>query len=380
MGWRHRWFAVAVALSGGGCALIAGYDFGKYGETGGAAAGGGPAGSVGSTSGPSSGSSGTSTTTVGASSSGGTSSHASSSSTGSASSSSGVIVLRDKLLDPEAIAVDTQLVYFTTNHPPTGPSTAQWVTKDGSVFKAPIANVLGAPAVAAGNSLGYAATWLSATSGTITSYNTTTTTALGTVMDSTTGVAAWGATVFFTTTGSKPWKIPPGAMPTDFTSWAEIAAGPIAADSGGVYWVTTVGHMVACDLGGTAPAQLTITSGAVYAIATDPHNVYWTSSDGGVYQTPKGVPAMSPVVLIQPSSNPTYGIAVNQSDGTVYYAQGSTVWRLPFPYGSPPVNITPWLALINPRGVAFDNANVFVADKGTSNAMAPDGRILKLPP
>ena len=31
-GWA--WAAVA-ALSGGGCALIAGYDFGKYGETGG---------------------------------------------------------------------------------------------------------------------------------------------------------------------------------------------------------------------------------------------------------------------------------------------------------------------------------------------------------
>jgi hypothetical protein len=287
-----------------------------------------------------------------------------------------VVVLLDKLIAPEAVAVDTNWVYFTTNNPPTGPSTAGLVSKDGTASKTVVSSVLGAPAVAAGNGLGYAATWISATQGNISTYNFNSIPSTTSVADSTMGVTVWAATVFFTTTGSKVWKIPPGGAATNFTTWPEIALGPITADNVGVYWVTVNLSMMQADPGGANPVQLCLATAAVNGIATDMSYLYWTDQNGGVYQTNKKQ-AGTPAKLASPNNTAAYGIAVSPSDSTVYFAQGSEVKRIKFPW-----NTTTTVAsmLVNPRGVAFDGANVFVAERGTGSGTNPDGRILKLPP
>jgi hypothetical protein len=411
MSTRRGWvFAAMAALSGGGCAVIAGYDFGKYSETGGTGGVGGQAASstgstsVSSSSGPtsssSSGPTGSSSSTsassnsgmAASSSSGSSGKTTSSSSTGSSSTSTGfsssssgtveVVALESQLLGPEAIAVDTQNVYFTTNNAAPVSSTVGWVAKSGATSCTSLPAVTGAPAIVVGDSGSgaYAATWDSATAGTVYSVSSATVKVVGTVADSTLGVAAWGATVFFTTTGSKVWTIPSGGAPANFTSSPDIASGPIAADSLGVYWTTATGQMLAADLGGAKAITLcTLPDPMVYAVATDEFSVYWTDQAGGVYQASKTAAGTPTPLNTSGAGTPAYGIAVDPSnDGTVYFAQGAQVLRVTSPYGHPPNVIV--TGLVNPRGVAFDGTSVYVAEKGTSNPASPDGRILMVPP
>ncbi len=411
MGTRRGWtFAAMAALSSGGCAILAGYDFGKYGEAGGA--GGGGAGGHAASSGPSSpssssgraaggasassashasatvGSSTSGVTTSASSASGVTSSASSSAGATSAASSSGGggscpgTVLRAGLLDPEAIAVDTQYVYYTTNDSPGGPSTAAFVSKDGMVSGTPLIGLLGAPSIAAANSLAYAVTWVDDSfMQPVTTVNTfggtTGPKVIGTLTGAAPlGVTVWGATVFFTAVGTNVWIIPPGGMPVNFqTASTELPSGPIVADATGVYWPTTAGHMIASDLGGAKAISIGAVPDAVNAVATDASSVYWTDQSGGVYQLAKaggGTPmSINPLAMMVPAR----GIAVDPSDSTVYFAQGTQVLRLQFPFGKDPVAVV--TGLVDARGVAFDGSFVYVADRGTGSAASPDGRILK---
>src|SRR5262249_11770243 len=79
-----------------------------------------------------------------------------SSSSGS-SNSGGIVVLVDKLLGPEAIALDTTTVYYTTNNPstsPNGQSSLESVTKDGSQRTFLMGAAGTAPALAENNGSG----------------------------------------------------------------------------------------------------------------------------------------------------------------------------------------------------------------------------------
>jgi hypothetical protein len=322
-------------------------------------------------------SSGTTTTTASSSgmtsSSGTTTTTASSSGTGGAG---GVIVLEDGLLGPDAIAVDTEYVYFTTNNPPSGPSTAGFVSKDGMQHGTPVTGVLGAPAIASPGSGAYAATWAGTSQGTLYTFSGgTAATVVGTVMDTTLGVAVWGATVYFTTTGSKAWMIPPGGMPVVLSSAAGIASGPIVADSTGVYWPTTTDHMVSAGLTGGNPTQLCTVAASVNAVTTDSSFVYWTDQSGGVYRVSKNSDAGTPETLNGGNGTPAYGIAVDNA-GDVYFAQGSQVLRIVFPFGAPPTVLAGGLS--HPRGVALDGTFVYVAEQGTPSTS--DGSILKITP
>ena len=425
MSTRRGWvFAAMAVLSGGGCAVIAGYDFGKYSETGGAGgAGGRPASATNAASGfvtssgfgTSSGLTGSSSSSSGvhvtssSSSSGrpssssassassstgvwGTSASASSSAGASSSSSSGVVTLLGGLVGPEAIAVDAQLVYYTTNNPPAGPSTVGWVAKDGSNSGTSVSGVTAAPAVtasvAAFGSPAYAATWTNneagMPTGTLYAFSSSANKPLGTVMDSTLGVAASSASVYFTTTGSKVWSLQTGGSPGAFGQWPEIASGPIFADEKGVYWPTTGSHMIESDLGGTAATPLcTVPDPTVHAVAADPGFVYWTDQNGGVYQVAKGGAGV-PVVVNPSGAVPAYGIAADPLGKVVYFTQGTQVFRATVSsMGQAPVALpTTGLAvpLVDPRGVAFDGSYVYVADKGTPSKLPPDGRILRFPP
>jgi hypothetical protein len=401
---RRAWaLAVMAALSGGGCAVLAGYDFGKYGETGGSGgssgtgglggqAASGPSSSSGAASGGSSttgqgggASSGSGATASASSGSGATASVSSASTTASSSSSGsvGVTPIVSGLLDPEAVAVDTVNVYFTTDDPPSGPSSAGYVNKTTLATGTPVLPVSGAPAIAAASSLAYVATWVSGSPATGTIYDFSAVAGpkvAGTVSGSTLGIAVWGQTVFFTTQGSKAWTIPPNGTPASFSTSTEIAAGPIAADAMGVYWSTTSAHLLGAGLGGDTPVQLVpgALPAAVSAIATDASYVYWTDQSGGVYQVSKGGETSVSPPLVAPGGVRAYGLAVDPTDSTLYFARGTEVLRLSFPFTQPAIPIA--TGLVDPRGVAFDGNFVYVADRGTGNASSPDGRILKIAP
>jgi hypothetical protein len=293
-------------------------------------------------------------------------------------------VLIDQLIGPEAIALDTANVYYTTNNPPNGPSTVGYISKDLSKTGVVVSNLAGAPAiVAAGSGTGAIAVGWSANSsgqpgGAIYSVIGGTATIPATVSMTMLGVAADSTTVFFTTPSWPAWAFTlGGAPPAPFSTSTEMAAGPIAADPQGVYWFTTAGHLLRANSDGTAVITLCMPPDTVNNIATDMNSAYWTDQSGGVYLVGKSA-AGNAVTLNAPSTTPAYGIAVSPGNASVFFAQGSKVLRLDFPYKNPPVMLA--TGLVNPRGVAFDGTYLYVADKGTGNMTSPDGRILRIAP
>src|SRR5262249_41046872 len=144
------------------------------------------------------------------------------------------------------------------------------------------------------------------------------------------GVAAVGAGLFYTTSGSQPWKITPGLGTAPFSTSTDAAQGPIVGDLSGVYWPTATSNMMASDLRGAKATSLSpVPDPPVSALALDTTFVYWTDQSGAVYQVSRGGGKM-PVMLNPPdpsNANPAWGIAVSPSDGTVYFAQGGTLFK-----------------------------------------------------
>jgi hypothetical protein len=382
---RRRWaFAGVVALSSGGCALVAGYDFGKYSESGGTGGAGGRGASSVSSGPSSSGGFTTGTMTVSSSSSSSMTTSASSSSgmTSSSSSSSGfggsngVTVLADGLVDPVAVAVDTGNVYFTTNTVTS--STACYFSKSAPAPTTPLSLVkgaFGAPAVVSQGSGAYAAVTTDTNSlmGNVDVLGTGTVVTLSSVANVTMqGIAVWGSTVYFTTTSANVSIVPPGGQPQSFVA-NQTAQGPITADGQGVYWPTIENEMVYAPLGvgSSATPLCTGLPAPVNAVTTDATYVYWTDQSGGVYRVTKNTAGSRQSLNALPDNTAAYGIAVDGA-GSVYFAQGADVLRVTFT-SNQPIVVAPKVGA--PRGLVLDGTDLYVADMG---AAGMPGRILRI--
>jgi hypothetical protein len=136
-----------VALVGAsGCTILLGENkpFHEVAGTGGGASATASSGTTTSAStgaGTSTGGSTTASSGMSASSATGTTASTSTSASSGSGGSASVTVLADDLLGPEAIAVDTMNVYFTTNNPPSGPSKAGFVDKATQATGTPVAAV-----------------------------------------------------------------------------------------------------------------------------------------------------------------------------------------------------------------------------------------------
>jgi hypothetical protein len=213
--------------------------------------------------------------------------------------------------------------------------------------------------------------------GTIYTFANGATTVLATVQGTPTGVAAWGADVYFTTMADKTWGLATGAPPVPLVSPSTaMPSGPITADASGVYWPTIDGHMVSVSPGGGTATSLCMVPDTVNAVTTDSAFVYWTDQSGGVYQVAKTAAGAMPKILNPPDGiTPAYGIVVDLTT-SVYFAQGTRVLRVQFPFGSAPTVLAS--GLVSPRGVATDQNFLYVADHGTPPTA--NGRILEIVP
>jgi hypothetical protein len=298
-----------------------------------------------------------------------------SSSSGTGGSPAGTFVtLYDNLLGPEAIAIDADNVYFTLNDGAAkAMSGAGYVSKDGTKKDLWYSLQDSVPAIWSTGSLIYIAANLG-TKGTIYAFDVTASsvTGLASVSDATLGVAVWGSTVYFTTQGSSPWVLPPAGSPQSFAP-GTIAAGPITADATGVYFPTATALMLSAPLGGAgSTTTLAMVPDTVYAVTTDATSVYWTDQSGGLYRAPKSASGVKTVVA--PDTTPAYGLGIDPSTSTLYYAHGQSVETVAFPFSQAPTILAKGLS--NPRGVAVDSGWVYVAVQGSGTAA--DGSIIKI--
>jgi hypothetical protein len=361
-------FAAALAICAGGCGLIAGYDFGKFNEEG----AGGAAGAAASSASTSSASSSASSPVSSSASSG------ASSASGGGTDGGGITTLVDNLASPDAIGLDASNVYYTTLLP-LSVSTAGWVAKDKSASGTPLTNVEQAWGLAMDGSTAYVATttYAAMVSGDVYSYGPSAASAQVSSMlgQPVGGVAVNGGVVYFTSSPSAPdaglgssgvWSKISGQAETLIVPGP--ADGPIAADSGGLYWPGD-GQMYRSNLDGTGVAMLATLGTFVNGIATDAMYLYWTEGTA-VRRVDKQLGGTTFDVSMVTGS--AYGLTIDAPNGLVFFTHDDAVSQVDL---SSMVTTTLQSGLMNPHGVGVDSAFVYVALNGTF--MMTDGSIVK---
>jgi hypothetical protein len=373
--------SAAIALSGG-CALIAGYDFGQYQQTGGAGGAGGHAATSSARSSSSGGgassvstsstttsstpttSSATTTSSTATSSwvSTGTMAGSSSSGTGGAGSTKFLV---KELVGPEAVSFDTSTVYYTTNVPSAQQATVGQVDKTGASPLVLQQNLIAAPAIASPAMGAYAAVndvGPNGAEGRILPIGMASVPPVVEPGATLNGIAVYGSSVYFTDRFIDVFYIAGPGIAATFS--AESPTGPIAADASGVYWSSISGEIVSATQPGQAPQSISKTPASPNAITTDMLYVYWTDMSGGVYRAAKDPDGSAPLVLNAGAfgSTSAYGIAVDGA-GNVYFALGGDVYVAQFPYAHLPIPLD--TGLVAPHGIALDGTTLYVADHGT---------------
>jgi hypothetical protein len=354
-----------VASLATGCALVAGYDFGKYGEREGEGAGGGAtsessqSGSL-STSGSTSASSTTAT---------------SGSSTGSGGSA--VTVLYPGPDIPSRLAVDAAAVYFTTS---SAEGKVLRVLKDGSSIFTLAAKEEGPLSIAIDATHAY---WSSGPTSPVPQQIIKRAPIMGgsveTIVNVMTGVGALtvhGQQIYWTT-------------PSSDTVWAKATGGgadvplivsqnnpsAIAADATGIYWVNTGtapksdGAVLRAALDGTNVQTLASGQKFPLNLALDAGHVYWTTLDGGLSGIGKDGKNLFPYVV----STTGEPITAVTSDGVhVYYIVAEKVFKVPV--GSLSAEVI--LDDDNyPSELALDATSLYVAERGSTGGSS---RVIKL--
>lgn len=353
-----------IAALATGCALVAGYDFGKYGEREGA---GGGATSEASQSAGSTGS--------GSMSASSTASSGSSSGTGGAT----MTVLYPGPDAPSRLALDASAVYFTASPAPSSPEgKVLRALKDGSsVFT--LATKQQDPL-----SIAIDATDAYWSSGTFSQQLINRTPLLGggqtsvfiDVMASAGDIAIQGQQIYWTT----PTKGTVSFMATSGGGAPSVIAAQnnpaaIAADATGVYWLNrgtsskSDGAVMRAALDGTNVQTLAMGQKFPLNIGLDAGHVYWTTLDGGMSGVGKDGKNLFPYV-VSTTSEPILAVA---SDGVhVYYIVAEKVFKVPVGALSAEVILDDDNY---PGDLAVDETSLYVSEKGSTGASS---RVIKL--
>jgi hypothetical protein len=344
---------VGVAALASGCALVAGYDFGKYGER--AGAGGDASSSTGG---------GESASTAGGS-----------MSVGSTSTGTGVLtttVLYSGPDIPSRLAVDAAAVYFTASPAMKSPDgKVLRVTKDGSsLIKLVITET-------DPFSLAVTATHAYWSSGDINQEVIKRAPNLGggavelisDVMEAVGAITAHGQQIYWTTPSSDAiWTKGPSDGFASQLITGQTNPSEILVDATGVYWLNkgtsnqSDGSVMRADLDGMNAKALATGQRFPLNMALDAGHVYWTTLDGELSGIGKDGKNLFFYVAPDPKpGNPITGIA---SDGThVYYILDNKVFKVA-------VGSLSAEAILNdgnyPKDIAVDEGGLYVAEAGSN--------------
>lgn len=364
---RKVFFAAALAglaAAHSGCALIAGYDFGKYGERAGEG-GGGAAASTSSASGA--GGAGSAMSSV--------------SSTGAGQGGSpAMTVLYAGLDQPTSLAIDADAVYFTASADPFKPiSKVMRVTKDGASSIKLATGEISPLSVTVDATHAY---WLSGPmqDGSIkraAKMGGASVEVLFDTMESLGGVAGEGQALYFTTVLSDSvWTLPTSGGSPAMLLTGQTTAGELAADASGIYWVNrgtasqSNGAVMRADLDGSNVKTLASGQKFPLRIALDQGNVYWATLDGAASGIDKAGKTPAFTYVFAGSGPPVAGLA---ADGAhVYYSLNKDVFKVPVNSLSAEKIVS---GFGNPKDLAVDATSLYVAGLNA----AAEGLLIKVP-
>lgn len=342
----------------GGCALVAGYDFGRYGERtgeGGASASSSSDGSV--------------TAAATASSTGAGGADASSSGTGGAPMTT---VLYTGAAPPIALSVDAAAVYFTTGNLGMTDGTLWRVEKDGTNPKPLVSNQPFPDSLALDSMLKYAY-WVSTSGGKgtirrVSSDGGGIPELIFMPMERVGGLAFSSGTIYWTATESGYVFEDSAGKGLNFIVSGQSFPGPIVTDGSSLYWVdsganeASNGLVMKADLGGKGATALANGLNSPAQIAVSTSSVYWCTVDGGVYGVLKNGTG-DPHVYVKPKTpaNPCSSLAADELN--VYFAQGSTVYRELVGSIQATAHVTDLKA---PLKIALDQSALYVAGIDTA--------------
>lgn len=350
-------FLSSAALLGG-CALVAGYDFGRYSERTGE--GGGSSTSA-------------ATGTGGAA--------ATASSTGTGGGAPTTTVLHTGTDPPIALAVDANAVYFTTGHAGMADGTLFRVEKDGSNHSALAGNLPFPDALALDSTLMYAY-WVANTAGKGTIRRILTDGGgvpelIFMPMERVGGLAFSSGTIYWTATESGYLFQNSKATGLDFIVSGQSFPGAIVTDNSNLYWVdrgndgSSDGLVMKSDLAGKGATALANGVNSPGQIAINAASVHWCTLDGGVYAVLKN--GMEEGFIYAPPkvpADPCSSLAADEAH--VYFAKGSTVYRALVGSSQAMPYVTDLEA---PLKIALDPTSLYVAGRDASGK----GTVLKVP-
>jgi hypothetical protein len=340
---RHLLFAAFVSTAAliGGCALLAGYDFGSYEqhpEGGGAAGPGGAGGSD-----PTSSTSGM----AGAGGTGGASSTSSTSSSGGgggggggggSGGGGGLLELYNGPNKPVSLAVDADTVYWTTSEVYMQPDgTVNRRDKDGQNYESIITG-LASPSSIEANISGIF--WFTVENNVSTIFRKLMPSGMVTpindlMTETAVGLAVTDQQVFWSASSSGIWRMDAdGSNPQPILP-GQSSAGALAVDAVGqkVYWLN-VGNIqmndseiMRADTDGTNAETIAPNQPFPFAIALDAAKVYWATANGGVFSVNKDGSGLFTHVPAMLGNPPASDVAVDAMD--IYYTTNTQVRRVP---------------------------------------------------
>lgn len=333
-------------VSLGGCAIAAGYDFGKYHEGAGSAAGSGAGGSS-------------------ASSDGGAGPNCG---TGGTSGQGGAAPLTIQIMAPavpRAVAVDDAFIYWVDGVTKDMKDSVlhRALKKDGSMsialvppqtgmfnFAVDVAYVYYAVTNVLGQNDLYKVKQSSPGMPELV-FNT---------MQNVGGLAIHGGNLYWTTQSGVFSMPTPDGFPMQPVVKSIAQPGAIAVDDTGIYWIdqgldgTKLGAVYRADLDGKNQKQLAKQQNSPIALSTSCADVFWTTIDGGVFGVGKA--GVATFTYAQPGAAPLVGPGVTADGARVYFPEGSSVIANPFGKVAP---VSLAQGLMNPGAITADGDAVY---------------------
>jgi hypothetical protein len=344
-----------------GCAIVAGYDFGKYHE--------------GSVDGGSTGAGGTSASS-GAGGTGGAGNNCGTGGSGQDAGAGTYVLPITAPAVPRAIAVDNDFLYWVDGMTQDKADSAihRVFKKDGTMDTKLVSMQTGINKFAVDKAYVYYATTNGIGTNDLFKISQATPVMPELVfntMQNVGGLAVHGGYLYWTTQ-SGVWKMKiPNGFPELPIMRTIVNPGAVVVDDTGIYWLeqglagTTQGEVYRADLDGMNLKALAANQKSPSALATSCAGVFWTTIDNGVFSVPLAGGAMFTYQPPLGMGQVPQALGVGVDGARVYFTRGADVVAAPFGKTSTAV-LSPNQQ--NPGAIALDGESVYF-----TTTMAPGG-------